>query len=63
MIIFCGKARLRDEVLGKAGEILVGLCGVKAGNFRVDYTRRKFVKITQGANVVYGKYQSLEYRK
>lgn len=63
MIIFCGKAKVRDEVIGKAGEILVGLCGVKVGNFRVDYTRRKFVKIVQGANVVYGKYQSLEYRK
>lgn len=63
MIIFCGKARVRDEVIGKAGEILVGLCDVKAGNFRVDYTRRKFVKITQGANVVYGKYQSIEYKK
>ncbi|WP_394960102.1 NFACT family protein [uncultured Helicobacter sp.] len=63
MIIFCGKAKARDEVISKAGEILVGLCGVKTGRFRVDYTRRKFVKITQGANVVYGKYQSLEYSK
>lgn len=63
MIIFCGKTRLRDEVIHKAGEILVGLCSVKIGNFRVDYTKRKFVKITQGANVVYAKYQSLEYKK
>lgn len=63
MIIHCGKQKIPSEVIEKAGEILVGLSGTQAGDFCVDYTRRKFVKIMQGANVVYAKHQSLHYRK
>ncbi len=63
MIIHCGKQKVHDEVIKKAGEILVGLCRIQIGNFCVDYTRRKFVKIIQGANVIYSRQQSFYYRK
>ena len=63
MIIHCGKQKIPSEVIEKAGEILVGLSGTQAGDFCVDYTRRKFVKIVQGASVIYAKHQSLHYRK
>ncbi|RDU55540.1 hypothetical protein CQA49_03515 [Helicobacter sp. MIT 00-7814] len=62
MILFCGKAKVAESVLQKAGQILIELCGIKGGNLSVDYTKRKFVKITQGANVVYAKYQRLEFK-
>ncbi|MGI0440034.1 NFACT family protein [Helicobacter himalayensis] len=62
MILFCGKTKIAESVLQKAGQILIELCGIKGGNLSVDYTKRKFVKITQGANVVYAKYQRLEFK-
>ncbi len=63
MIIHCGRQNVGENVIKKAGEILVGLCKIQSGNFCVDYTKRKFVKIIQGANVRYSKQQSLHYKK
>lgn len=63
MIIHCGKGKISQELLMKAGEILVGLHSIQKGDFDVDYTRRRFVKIIQGSNVVYSKHQSFHYRK
>ena len=63
MIIHCGKHKIYPQILEKAGEILVGVSTTQRGNFCVDYTKRKFVKIVQGANVVYAKHQSLHYCK
>lgn len=63
MIIHCGKNKVYDNVIKKAGEILVGLNCIQIGDFNVDYTKRKFVKITEGSNVVYSKYKTLSYRK
>ncbi|PAF42829.1 NFACT family protein [Helicobacter sp. 11S02596-1] len=63
MIIHCGKNKVSEQVILKAGEILVGLGAIQAGNFCVDYTKRKFVKIIDGANVIYGKYQTFHYKK
>ena len=62
MIIHCGKHKVPESVLYKAGEILLGVSGFNKGDFCVDYTRRKFVKITHGAQVFYTKAQSLHYR-
>lgn len=53
---------IKDEILRKAGEILVGFAKLKGGNFLVDYTKRKFVKIKDGANVVYSNYGSIAIR-
>lgn len=64
LIIHCGKRKLKDSILQKCGEILVKLYASKkgSGNFVVDYTQRRFVKVSQNANVVYSKHQSLHYR-
>ncbi|MCE3039506.1 NFACT family protein [Helicobacter anatolicus] len=63
MIIHCGKSKVPLHIIQKAGEILVGLDCIKKGNFAVDYTLRKFVKIKEKANVVYTKHQTLMYKK
>ncbi|PAF54006.1 hypothetical protein BKH42_03305 [Helicobacter sp. 13S00482-2] len=63
MIIHCGKGKVYDEVIHKAGEILVGINSIQTGNFSVDYTRRRFVKIIEGSNVIYAKHQTFHYKK
>ncbi|RAX54908.1 hypothetical protein CCY99_01835 [Helicobacter sp. 16-1353] len=63
LIIHCSKMNIRDDVLQKAGEILVGFLKAKSGNFIVDYTRRKFVKIKEGANVVYSNHSTINIKK
>lgn len=63
LIIHCSKNTIKDEILRKAGEILVGFVKAKSGNFMVDYTKRKFVKIKEGANVVYANYATLNIKK
>ena len=64
MIIHCGKKAPNDEILHKAAQILVGLYVARkgAGDFVVDWTRRRFVKAALGAQVVYAKHKSIHYR-
>ena len=64
MIIHCGKKMPSSTLLHKVAGILVGLyVGRKgAGDFVVDWTRRRFVKNAPGAQVVYAKHKSISYR-
>lgn len=59
LIIHCGKNSPSQSILQRAAEILVGLNVNQKGNFEVDYTLRKFVKIKEKAQVNYAKYQRL----
>lgn len=59
MIIHCGKKQPREEMIEKSAKILAGLNGFLNQGVVVDYTQRRFVKIIQGANVVYAKQKSL----
>lgn len=52
--------QVKDEILRKAGEILLGFAKLKGGNFLVDYTKRRFVKIKEGANVVYSNFCTMK---
>lgn len=54
--------QVKDEILRKAGEILLSFAKLNAGNFLVDYTKRRFVKIKDGANVVYGNFSTLAFK-
>lgn len=56
------KTHIKDEILQKAGQILVGFAKLKGGNFLVDYTKRKFVKIKEGANVTYSNQRTISVR-
>ena len=62
-IIHCGKAKISDIILRKAAQILAGFTRDCDENYAVDYTKRKFVKITLGANVVYAKAQTIQLKK
>lgn len=61
MIIHCGKARCKDEVLIQSAKILLGINGFLDKNIAVDYTQRRFVKIIEGANVCYSKQKTLRF--
>ena len=63
LIIHCSKNNIPEEIINKACEILVSFCIIKNGNFEVDYTRRKFVKIKEGANVLYSNYSTITIKK
>lgn len=63
LIIHCSKNNIREEIINKACEILVSFCPIKIGTFDVDYTRRRFVKIKEGANVLYSNYSTITIKK
>ena len=52
-------SRVSEEVLRYAGILLAKLCGIKDNKVVIDYTKRRFVKLTQGAHVVYAKESKL----
>lgn len=51
--------RVSEEVLKYAGILLARLCGIKDNKVVIDYTKRRFVRLTQGAHVVYAKESKL----
>lgn len=61
MIIHCGKAKCKEEVLKQSAKILLGINGFLDKNIAVDYTQRRFVKIIEGANVFYSKQKTLKF--
>ncbi|MDE7316117.1 MAG: NFACT family protein [Helicobacter sp.] len=63
MILRSFNKNIALPILQKAAEILVGFAKTQAGNYEVDWTQRKFVKMTDGACVQYAKYQTLVVKK
>ncbi|STP13592.1 NFACT family protein [Helicobacter cinaedi] len=61
LIIHCGKQMPPNAILHKSAEILVGLYAARkgVGDFVVDYTKRRFVKLSQNAQVTYSKHTSI----
>ncbi len=63
LIIRTDKKNLPLSVIESAAKLCVDFSTKKAGNYEVDYTRRKFVKITHGSNVEYDKFQTVHILK
>jgi predicted ribosome quality control (RQC) complex YloA/Tae2 family protein len=63
LIIRTDKRTLPDTLLHSAAKLCVNLSLKQSGDYEVDYTRRKFVKIKDGSNVEYGKYGTLTVTK
>jgi predicted ribosome quality control (RQC) complex YloA/Tae2 family protein len=63
LIIKTDKQNLPDAVIEKAAKLCVDFSLKQAGDYNVDYTKRKFVKIQEGSNVEYDKYKTLRIRK
>ncbi|MCF6243526.1 MAG: NFACT RNA binding domain-containing protein [Sulfurovum sp.] len=63
VIIRTDKQNLPESVLLAAAKLCVDFSTSQAGNYLVDYTKRKFVKIQEGSSVEYDKYQTLSILK
>jgi len=60
IIIKTDKKNIPEEVLKFGAKLCVEFSASSKGSFLVDYTKRKNVKIIQGANVNYTDYKSLQ---
>lgn len=63
VIVRTDKQNLPESVLHSAAKLCVDFSTPHPGNYAVDYTKRKFVKIQEGSNVEYDKYKTLHVLK
>ena len=63
LIIKTDKQNLPDTVIEKAAKLCVDFSLTQAGDYDVDYCKRRFVKIQEGSNVEYDKYKTIRVRK
>lgn len=63
VIIKTDKQSLPDSVIRSAAKLCVDFSVKNPGDYEVDYTKRKFVKIQEGSNVLYTKYDTITVTK
>ena len=63
VIIRTDKQNLPDSVIQAAAKLCVDFSVKSPGDYEVDYTKRKFVKVQEGSNVFYNKYNTLRITK
>lgn len=57
------KQNLPESLINSAAKLCVDFSTNMPGNYEVDYTKRKFVKIQEGSNVEYDKYKTVHVLK
>jgi predicted ribosome quality control (RQC) complex YloA/Tae2 family protein len=63
VIIRTDKQNLPDSVLKAAAKLCVDFSVKNPGDYKVDYTKRKFVKVQEGSHVLYNKYDTISVTK
>lgn len=63
VIIRTDKQNLPDSVIKAAAKLCVDFSVKNPGDYEVDYTKRKFVKVQEGSNVLYSKYDTISVTK
>ena len=63
VIIRTDKQNLPQSVIEAAAKLCVDFSVNNPGEYEVDYTKRKFVKVQEGSSVLYNKYHTLHVRK
>ena len=63
VIIRTDKQNLPDTVIEAAAKLCVDFSVKSPGDYEVDYTKRKFVKVQEGSNVLYNKYDTIRVTK
>ena len=63
VIIRTDKQNLPDSVIKAAAKLCVDFSVKNPGDYQVDYTKRKFVKVQEGSNVLYNKYNTISVTK
>jgi len=63
VIIRTDKQNLPESVIQAAAKLCVDFSVKNPGDYEVDYTKRKFVKVQEGSNVLYNKYDTIRVTK
>ncbi|DAB39796.1 MAG TPA: hypothetical protein CFH81_06080 [Sulfurovum sp. UBA12169] len=63
VIIRTDKQNLPQSVIEAAAKLCVDFSVKNPGDYAVDYTKRKFVKIQEGSSVLYNQYQTIRVTK
>ncbi|MDQ7047342.1 MAG: NFACT RNA binding domain-containing protein [Sulfurovum sp.] len=63
VIIRTDKQNLPDTVIHAAAKLCVDFSVKSPGDYDVDYTKRKFVKVQEGSSVLYNKYDTIRVTK
>ena len=63
VIIRTDKQNLPDSVIHAAAKLCVDFSVKNPGDYEVDYTKRKFVKVQEASNVLYNKYDTIKVTK
>lgn len=63
VIIRTDKQNLPDTVIQAAAKLCVDFSVKNPGDYEVDYTKRKFVKVQEGSSVLYNKYDTIRVTK
>ncbi len=63
VIIKTDKQNLPQSVLEATAKLCVDFSVKKPGNYKVDYAKRKFVKIQEGSQVLYAHYETIPVQK
>ncbi len=63
VIIKTDKQNLPDSVIRAAAKLCVDFSVKSPGDYEVDYTKRKFVKVQEGSSVLYNKYDTISVTK
>jgi len=63
VIIRTDKQHLPKSVIHAAAKLCVDFSVKNPGDYDVDYTQRKFVKVQEGSNVLYNKYHTIHVTK
>lgn len=63
VIIKTDKQNLPESVIQAAAKLCVDFSVKNPGEYEIDYTKRKFVKVQEGSNVLYNKYETIRVTK
>ncbi len=63
VIIRTDKQNIPESVLKNAAKLCVDFSVKNPGDYEVDYTKRKFVKVQEGSSVLYNKYDTISVTK
>lgn len=63
VIIRTDKQNLPESVIRAAAKLCVDFSVKNPGDYEVDYTKRKFVKVQEGSNVLYNQYNTIYVTK
>ncbi len=63
VIIRTDKQNIPQSLIESAAKLCVDFSTRNAGEYEVDYTKRKFVKVQEGSSVLYNKYDTIRITK